>query len=116
MVVNNNNLPGVLTTAIQSANQGSRDEFQAAMNSLTTFGEQLVTRLENLNIAGPGQADTVEVQADTVEGEERQDQEQDPRYNVNLHYHDGRFIRIDPEFIFPKQCSLRDILFSLLHS
>ena len=112
MVVNNNNLPGVVTTAIQSANQGPRDEFHAAMSSLTTFGEQLVTRLENLNIGGPRQADTVELQV-VEQDEQREDQEQgqDPRYSVNLHYHNGRFIRIDPDFIFPKQCSLRDLFF-----
>ena len=112
MVVNNNNLPGVVTTAIQSANQGPRDEFHAAMSSLTTFGEQLVTRLENLSIGGPRQADTVELQV-VEQDEQREDQEQgqDPRYSVNLHYHNGRFIRIDPDFIFPKQCSLRDLFF-----
>ena len=103
MIVNNNNLPGVVTTAIQSANQGPRDEFHAAMSSLTTFGEQLVTRLENLNIREPRQADTVELQV-VEQDEQREDQEQgqDPRYSVNLHYHNGRFIRIDPNFIFPK--------------
>ena len=112
MIVNNNNLPGVVTTAIQSANQGPRDEFHAAMSSLTTFGEQLVTRLENLSIGGPRQADTVELQV-VEQDEQREDQEQgqDPRYSVNLHYHNGRFIRIDPDFIFPKQCSLRDLFF-----
>ena len=112
MIVNNNNLPGVVTTAIQSANQGPRDEFHAAMSSLTTFGEQLVTRLENLSIREPRQADTVELQV-VEQDEQREDQEQgqDPRYSVNLHYHNGRFIRIDPDFIFPKQCSLRDLFF-----
>ena len=112
MIVNNNNLPGVVTTAIQSANRGPRDEFHAAMSSLTTFGEQLVTRLENLNIREPRQADTVELQV-VEQDEQREDQEQgqDPRYSVNLHYHNGRFIRIDPDFIFPKQCSLCDLFF-----
>merc|ERR1712127_369758 len=32
-------------------------------------------------------------------------------HNIQLHYHNGSFIRIDPGFIFPKKCSLRDIFF-----
>ena len=104
----------MVTTAIQNANQGPRDEFRATMNSLTTFGEQLVTRLENLNIAGPRQADTVEVQTDEEDGERQdQDQEHGLRYIVNLHYHNCRFIRIDPDLIFPKQCSLRYLFFAV---
>ena len=38
-------------------------------------------------------------------------------HTVRLYYHEGRFIRITPDFEFPKKCSLRDIFFRFhLHS
>ena len=29
--------------------------------------------------------------------------------NISLHYHQGRYIRIPPDFVFPTKCSLKDI-------
>ena len=42
---------------------------------------------------------------------EEQEKSNTTSYQVKLHLHQGRFIRIDPNFVFPKQCSLRDVFF-----
>ena len=56
------------------------------------------------------QASNTENESRTTEIEEQQ-QSNTTSYQVKLHLHQGRFIRKDPNFVFPKQCSLRDNFF-----
>ena len=56
------------------------------------------------------QATTTENESSATEIEE-QPQSNTTSYQVKLYLHKGRLIRIDPNFVFPKWNSLRDIFF-----
>ena len=109
MIANNNALPGIVETAVTNTTRAPRNEFQNAMQSLTSLSQNLIDKLENLDIRPREQAE--DEPTDTADPVVDIQDPEPPRMQIDLHYHNGQFIRIDPTFVFPKQCSLRDIFF-----
>ena len=56
-------------------------------------------------------ADRIQEMSVATEQQARPEQQAQNRDRVTLHVHNGRFIRIRPDFVFPKSCALRDIFF-----
>ena len=96
-------IPGVIRETIESANPVS-SELRNVVAELQTVGDNLISRMQNMQVQDPTHDDNesdVGSEASRVRD----------THNIQLHYHNGSFIRIDPGFIFPKKCSLRDIFF-----
>ena len=102
LIKSNSEIPGMITTAVQNSGMAPGAEMQAMIAELRNVGGGLIQQLQGLRIN---------------EGVEQVQQEQGGNHTVRLYHHEGRFIRIPPDFEFPKKCSLRDIFFRFhLHS
>ena len=95
LIESNNQIPGMITTAVQNSGVAPGAEMQAMITELRNVGGGLIQQLQGLGI-----------------NEALQEQQQQvDNHTVRLYYHEGRFIRIPPDFEFPKKCSLRYIFF-----
>jgi len=65
--------------------------------------------------AKPDEIQYPQSEQDEGKNEDRKEEDGGSRYTstmlINLHLHEGEYIHIHPDFIFPKNCSLRDIVF-----
>ena len=104
LIQSNDNIPGMITTAVRNSGMAPGAEMQQILEELRSVGGGLIQQLQGLRIN---------------DGEAQQQVEQQDRngQTVRLYYHQGIFIRIPPDFVFPTKCSLRDVFLRFhLHS
>ena len=99
LIKKHEDIPDMIQTAIAESGLAPNRDFRDAVNELKTLiNDDFLGRLQGLQVAD--------------RNDEQEQVDRGPRVNrVNLHYHNGRYIRIPPSFIFPTKCSLRDIFF-----
>ena len=94
MIATSNQIPGLITEAVQNSGMAPGSEIQNIIRELRNVGGSLMDQMRDLQI------------------NERQQEQQEQIQNlhtVRLYYHEGRFIQIPPDFVFPTKCSLRDV-------
>lgn len=95
MVQSNDKIPELIKSAVQESGGIAEHgpEFRAAVQELSN----LTDRISNIRVSHevPTVQPTPQVTGNIIQ----------------LHLHQGHFIRIPPTFIFPKSCALRDIFF-----
>ena len=104
LVESNDNIPGMITSAVRNSGMVPAAEMQQIIQELRNVGGGLIQQLQGLSI-------------NEEETQQQVDQQDHNGQTVRLYYHQGIFIRIPPDFVFPTKCSLRDVFLRFhLHS
>ena len=98
LVSSNIQIPDLVSTAVRE-NSLASGEVRNIIQELRDVGGGLIEQLQELQINDQQQEQPIEGLA-AGQGQ-----------SVRLYYHQGRYIRIPPNFVFPTKCSLRDIFF-----